>query len=149
MADKFTERRRSEIMSSIRSKDTQPEIAVRRTLYRMGYRFRLHPKGLPGKPDVVLPKYRTVVLVHGCFWHGCRMCDRGMRVPKTNREFWVAKVAENCRRDKRVAHALEEAGWQVIVIWACETNNLERLESLIAGRLSMPSAQPDQKKVGQ
>jgi DNA mismatch endonuclease (patch repair protein) len=134
--DTYTKQRRSEIMSSIRDKDTKPEVRVRRALHRMGYRFRLHRKDLPGRPDVVLPKWKTVLLVHGCFWHGCKRCDRGTRVPKTNTEFWLAKIAENQQRDRRVRKALRAAGWQVIVLWACETENPSKLTQRLAAALS-------------
>jgi DNA mismatch endonuclease, patch repair protein len=118
--DKLPPKRRSEIMSRIRGKDTGPEMAVRRLLHAMGYRFRLHRRDLPGKPDIVLPKHRTVIFVHGCFWHGCRKCDRGTRVPKTNTAFWVQKIADNCRRDGEARKKLIELGWRVIVLWQCE-----------------------------
>jgi DNA mismatch endonuclease (patch repair protein) len=129
-------------MSRIRDKDTKPEVRVRRALHRMGYRFRLHRKDLPGSPDVVLPKWKTVVLVHGCFWHGCKKCDRGTRVPKTNTEFWLAKIAENKRRDRRVRSALRAAGWRVIVVWACQTENARKLTALLTAALAPGDGQP-------
>lgn len=125
--DRITRERRSAIMSRIRSRDTRPERLIRRLLHALGYRFRLHRKELPGKPDVVLPKYRTVVLVHGCFWHGCGKCDRGTRVPKTNTAFWLEKIAANRRRDEQVRQALTAAGWKVLTVWACETGDREQL----------------------
>ena len=94
MPDVFSKSKRSEIMSHIGQKDTQPEIVVRKMLHRMGYRFRLHRKDLPGKPDIVLPKYRKVIFVHGCFWHGHEGCPRAA-LPETNREFWEQKVEKN------------------------------------------------------
>lgn len=131
-------------MSSIRSKDTRPERVVRSTLHALGYRFRVHRKDLPGKPDIVLSKWKTVVLIHGCFWHGCRVCDRGTRIPKTNTEFWLAKVAENRERDVRNIRDLEGSGWYVIVVWACETKNIpalgEKLNRGLRGRVK--SARP-------
>lgn len=133
--DTYSPERRSEIMRSIRSKDTKPEIVIRRLLHRMGYRFRLHSDGLPGKPDVVLPKYKTVVLVHGCFWHGCVMCDRGTRVPKTNTAFWLDKIAANRRRDQEVLQQLQTLGWTAIQVWACQTNDLTYLTDLFTARL--------------
>ncbi len=129
--DMYCKERRSEIMSRIR-----------RALHRLGYRFRLHRKDLPGSPDVVLPKWQTVVLVHGCFWHGCKKCDRGTRVPKTNTEFWLAKVAENRARDRRVRRLLRTAGWRVVVVWACETENAEKLTARLAAALPPPSNPP-------
>ena len=125
--DKFSKQRRSEIMSKIRSKDTRPEKVVRSALHALGFRFRLHREGLPGKPDVVLAKWKAVILIHGCFWHGCPSCDRGRRVPKTTTAFWVKKVAENQRRDATVRAAMESRGWRVIVVWACETRNAQHL----------------------
>jgi DNA mismatch endonuclease (patch repair protein) len=107
-------------MSRIRGKDTTPEMAVRSALHRLGYRFRLHGKGLPGRPDIVMPRYRTVVFVHGCFWHrhaGCRNCT----TPTNNRDFWVAKLAGNAARDKKHALALRRLGWRVMVVWECQT----------------------------
>jgi DNA mismatch endonuclease (patch repair protein) len=137
--DQYSPARRSEIMSSIRSRDTRPEILVRQILHRLGYRFRLHRKDLPGRPDIVLPGRRVAILVHGCFWHGCRNCDRGTRIPKTNTDFWLAKIAENQRRDRRVRRLLREAGWRVIVVWACETANEERLANRLAAALAVPT----------
>jgi DNA mismatch endonuclease (patch repair protein) len=135
-------------MSRIRDKNTKPEVRVRRALHGMGYRFRLHRKDLPGSPDVVLPKWKTVVLVHGCFWHGCRKCDRGTRIPKTNTAFWLAKVAENQRRDRRVRSALRAAGWRVIVVWACQTENARKLISRLAAALSPGNGQLSQAAKG-
>jgi DNA mismatch endonuclease (patch repair protein) len=117
--DVFTPEKRSEVMSLIRGKDTKPELAVRSILHRMGYRFRLHRKNLPGKPDIVLPRYRTVVFVHGCFWHQHDGCPDG-HPPKSRKEFWLKKLDGNKARDKRNLAALSEAGWRVIVIWECE-----------------------------
>lgn len=117
--DIFTPEKRSEVMSRVRSGNTKPELLVRSLLHRMGYRFRLHRKDLPGKPDIVLPKYRTVVLVHGCFWHqhpGCRKAT----VPKRNRAFWEAKLSRNTERDREVVRKLEQAGWKTVTIWECE-----------------------------
>jgi DNA mismatch endonuclease (patch repair protein) len=142
--DTYSAARRSEIMSRIRDKNTKPEVRVRRALHGLGYRFRLHRKDLPGSPDVVLPKWKTVVLVHGCFWHGCRKCDRGTRIPKTNTAFWLAKVAENQRRDRRVRKALRAAGWRVIVVWACQTENARKLISRLGAALSPGNGQLSQ-----
>lgn len=106
------------MMSGIRGKDTKPELSVRSFLHRAGLRFRLHAK-LPGKPDLVLPKYRTVVFVHGCFWHrheGCRYAT----TPTSNAVFWKEKFTSNVRRDAKVEKQLEELGWRVLVIWACQ-----------------------------
>lgn len=111
-------------MRRIRSADTKPEIAVRSLLHRLGYRFRLHRKDLPGKPDIVLPRYRTVVLVHGCFWHrhpGCRLTTN----PGTRTEFWNSKFKANVRRDSLVREQLENMGWKVLVVWQCELTDLD------------------------
>ncbi len=125
--DRVSRERRSEIMSRIRGKNTKPELVVRRLLHRLGYRFRLHQKDLPGQPDVVLAKYKTVIFIHGCFWHGCDECDRGTRIPKTNTEFWLKKIAENRERDSGNLVRIRNLGWQVIVLWACETADTTKL----------------------
>ena len=115
-------------MSRIKSHDTMPERAVRCILHRLGFRFRLATgKKVFGKPDIVLPKYRTVVFVHGCFWHrhaGCKTCS----TPKTRADFWQRKFATNVQRDANVRRLLRRAGWQVVVVWECETNITERLK---------------------
>lgn len=105
-------------MSGIRGKNTKPEIIVRRLLHRMGYRFRLHRKDLPGKPDIVLPKWRTVVFVNGCYWHGHKNCHL-FRPPKTRTEFWTKKIEGNRARDRRNYAALRNTGWKTILIWEC------------------------------
>ena len=118
MVDIVSKSHRSWNMSRIRSRDTSPEKVVRSALHRLGYRFRIHSQNLPGRPDIVLPRYRTVILVHGCFWHrhpGCKVAYS----PKSNRRFWNKKFRENVMRDKRTEIALQEEGWRVIVIWEC------------------------------
>lgn len=145
--DKLPPDRRSEIMSRIRGKDTGPELAVRRLMHAMGYRFRLYRKDLPGKPDIVLPKHRTVIFVHGCFWHGCRKCDRGTRVPKTNTAFWVQKIAANCRRDGEAQKKLIDLGWRVIVLWQCETVDLNSVRELLLRELPPVLASRDRPAV--
>ena len=110
---------RSRNMAAIRGKDTAPELAVRRILHAMGLRFRLHRKDLPGRPDIVLPKHRTVVFVHGCFWHRHEDC-RYTTNPKTRHEFWQSKFAANVERDGRNRTELQQLGWRVIVVWECE-----------------------------
>ena len=106
-------------MSHIRSQNTKPEVALRRALWRRGFRYRLNVKKLPGSPDIVLPKHRTVVFVHGCFWHGHKGCKE-YTVPKTHTEFWVNKVARNQARDQEVWRQLEAKGWSVVIVWECE-----------------------------
>lgn len=118
MTDHLDQAKRSWNMSRIRGKDTKPEIAVRRMLHAAGFRFRLHVKSLPGKPDIVLPKWKTVIFVHGCFWHrhaGCKKCT----TPATNREYWFEKFRHNIERDKQNCSALFNNGWNVIIIWEC------------------------------
>ena len=105
-------------MAHVKTKDTAPEVKLRSILHKNGFRFRLNRKDLPGKPDIVLPKYKTVIFVHGCFWHG-HDCKRGRR-PQTNTEFWNKKIDENIKRDKLDVIKLEELGWRVLVVWECE-----------------------------
>jgi DNA mismatch endonuclease (patch repair protein) len=119
---------KSHQMGRVRSKDTAPEMAVRRALHARGFRFRLHRKDLPGKPDIVLPRHRLVILVHGCYWHGCSRCDRGLRRPKRNVVFWSAKLAVNKERDMRNIAALETLGWTVAIAWECDTRDPGRLQ---------------------
>jgi len=107
-------------MRKIRGKDTLPERTVRSLLHRMGYRFRLHREDLPGTPDMVLPKYRAVVFIHGCYWHRHEACRRGQSTPSDNRVFWTDKFQKNVDRDRRTEEALSTLGWRVIVVWECE-----------------------------
>ncbi|MCW1432016.1 very short patch repair endonuclease [Novosphingobium sp. JCM 18896] len=128
MVDTLTPAQRSERMSRIRSRDTKPEVALRRELHRLGFRFRLHGKHLAGKPDIVLPKYRTVIFVHGCFWHrhqGCKVAT----TPKSNTEFWIEKFNRNVERDGRNLEQLRNEGWNVIVVWECEINTPPKAEA--------------------
>jgi DNA mismatch endonuclease (patch repair protein) len=113
-------------MSRIGSKNTQPEKTVRSVLHRLGFRFRLHRRDLPGKPDVVLPRYKTAVFVQGCFWHRHEGC-RDSTTPKTNTAFWLEKFRRNVERDTKVHAALVAAGWRVLIVWECETVRLEKL----------------------
>jgi len=126
MADRLSTARRSWNMSRIRGADTAPELLVRSTLHRLGLRFRLHRRDLPGRPDIVLPKWKTVVFVHGCFWHrhpGCRFAY----TPKSRIDFWLKKFQDNVERDRRNITALEQAGWKTIVVWECETADPARM----------------------
>ena len=139
MPDMFDAEKRSEIMRRVRGKHTTPELRVRRRLHRAGFRFRLHVKTLPGTPDIVLPRFRTAVFVHGCFWHwhGCRRS----RMPATNRAFWQAKIDRNVARDKKHQLALAAAGWRCRVIWECEAVAATEalLVELDAERIAMPT----------
>jgi DNA mismatch endonuclease, patch repair protein len=111
-------------MAAIRSRNTKPEVRVRQVLHGMGLRFRLHRKDLPGRPDIVLPKFRTAIFVHGCFWH-CHRCKYGSVVPATRPEFWAAKRGGNVARDRRNRTALRRLGWRVVVLWECEVRTEE------------------------
>lgn len=126
MPDIFTSEKRSWIMGRVKSRNTKPELLVRSMIHRMGFRFRLHRKDLPGNPDIVLPKHRKVVFIHGCFWHGHEGCPRSKR-PTTNIEFWNKKLDQNIERDKRFQRLLKESGWDVLVVWQCETNKPDEL----------------------
>lgn len=119
MPDRHTPAQRSFNMSRIRSKNTKPEIRVRKKLFAAGFRYRLNVKNLPGKPDLVFKKYKTAVFVHGCFWHGHEQC-RYFVTPKTQTEFWTAKINGNIRRDLDNERKLLDAGWQVLTVWECE-----------------------------
>lgn len=121
-------------MALVRGRDTRPELAVRRALSRLGYRYRLHPRGVPGRPDIVLPRLRSVVLVHGCFWHRHRGCSR-TRVPKTHVAFWTRKFAENVTRDRSVRARLASAGWRSLVIWECVSESAQVLDARLVAFL--------------
>lgn len=132
MTDKLTPSARSRNMGKIRSKNTSPELAVRKLVFSLGYRYRLHRKGLPGKPDLVFPGRKKVIFVHGCFWHqhqnpGCKIA----RTPKSNKDYWLPKLQRNTERDVRHQHELNELGWDVLVLWECET----RKPDVIAGKI--------------
>lgn len=118
MTDVVSAQKRSEMMSGIRGKNTRPELQVRKALFAMGYRFRLHRKDLPGRPDIVLPRWRVAILVHGCFWHGHKDC-RYAKTPSTRTAFWAAKLESNRQRDQRDLESLRAAGWRTLVIWEC------------------------------
>lgn len=141
MADRLTPERRSWNMSRIGHRDTKPELIVRSLLHRLGYRFRLHRKDLPGKPDITLAKYKTVIFVHGCFWHRHPRCKYSY-TPRTRKEFWKEKFERNIKRDKRVGKLLRSQGWKVRIIWECETFDqgklVERVKSLFSKPLSRP-----------
>ena len=119
MPDDLTPDQRHRNMAAIHSTSTKPELKLRQALWRLGFRYRVNDKRLPGTPDIVLPKYRTVIFIHGCFWHGHKDC-KFYTVPKTNTEFWTAKVARNQERDQEVWRQLEAKGWAVIIVWECQ-----------------------------
>ena len=136
MADTLTSIARSERMSRIRAKDTKPEIVVRRIAHRLGYRFRLHRRDLPGVPDLVFVSRRKVIFVHGCFWHRhpdpqCNLA----RLPKSGLDFWLPKLETNRKRDQRNSGLLTGLGWDILVIWECQTKDSERLAAEIKGFL--------------
>lgn len=131
MSDVFSLEKRSAVMRRVKSQGTRPERVVRRLLTGLGARYRLHRKDLPGTPDIVMPGRRLAIFVHGCFWHG-HDCARGARIPKANRDYWLAKVGRNRERDARHRAALEAAGWRVEAIWECELKD----EAALTVRLS-------------
>ena len=128
MTDVYDRAKRSAVMARVKSQDTGPERLLRKTLTALGARYRLHRKDLPGKPDLVMPGRKLAFFVHGCFWHG-HDCARGARVPKANRDYWLAKVARNRARDAAAAQALTAAGWRVETIWECEMKDAGALKS--------------------
>ncbi|MFZ3007401.1 MAG: DNA mismatch endonuclease Vsr [Phenylobacterium sp.] len=137
MTDVYGPAKRSAVMARVKAKNTSPELKVRKALTRLGARYRLHRKDLPGSPDIVLPGRRLAIFVHGCFWHG-HDCARGARVPKANRDYWVAKVGRNRARDVLSRAALAALGWRVETIWECDLKDgaelTARLEGLLAER---------------
>ncbi len=128
--DKLSRERRSWNMSRIRGVNTKPELRVRSMLHKKGFRFRIHRKDLPGKPDIVLPRVRTIVFVNGCFWHRHRDCTKAY-TPKTRSEFWQKKFTDTLARDERNFNELSNLGWRVVVIWECQTTNSDELSQLI------------------
>jgi DNA mismatch endonuclease (patch repair protein) len=127
--------RRTENMSRIRSRDTIPELKVRKTLTKLGYRYRLHVAKLPGKPDIVMARRKKAIFVHGCFWHQHERCRYG-RLPKSRLEYWGTKLARNRTRDEEIASALRRLGWSVLVIWECEIDEPDKLEVLLKAFLT-------------
>ena len=138
----MTPEQRSKCMSHNRAKNTGPELKLRLALWRLGFRYRVNDKRLPGSPDIVLPKYRTVIFVHGCFWHGHKGC-KFYTIPKTNTEFWTAKVARNQERDQEVWRQLEAKGWFVVIVWECELTMSKLRETI--NRVSAEITQNGQK----
>ena len=141
VADIFEAAKRSEIMSRIRGRDTKPEMVVRKVAHRLGFRFRLHRRDLPGCPDLVFPRYRAVIMVHGCFWHRHPSCQYAYS-PKTRVQFWQDKFESNMVRDRRNETALKELGWRVLVIWECETKDFEAVAERIKVHLRVPDGSP-------
>ena len=138
MPDIYSKSKRSEIMSRVRTAGTKPEMLVRQLTHGMGYRFRLHRAGLPGKPDLVFPRHRKVILVHGCFWHQHGGCSKAT-IPASNSAFWQAKLSRNMERDWENVTALRRTGWQVLVIWECETKDRDTLAAGIRAFLGARS----------
>ena len=139
MTDVYDKAKRSAVMARVKSKDTTPEKALRRILTDLGARYRLHRKDLPGNPDVVMPGRRLAFFVHGCFWHG-HDCARGSRVPKANRDYWLAKVARNKARDERSTAALQAAGWRVETIWECDFKDRPALTARLGALLDQAAS---------
>jgi len=137
MADVHTQQQRSYNMSQIKGKDTKPEMLVRRYLHGLGFRYKLHDKTLPGKPDIVLPKYKTVIFIHGCFWHGHNNCKYFV-VPKTRTKFWITKINGNKVNDTKAVKALKKDRWRIITLWECglKPAKLERTLSSLLFKLS-------------
>ena len=127
MTDVFTPEKRSAVMRRVKGRDTSPELKVRRMLWAMGLRYRLHRKDLPGAPDIVLPGRKLAIFVHGCFWHG-HDCARGARVPKQNRDYWTGKIGRNRARDIASQAALEALGWTPLVLWECDLKDAAALK---------------------
>jgi DNA mismatch endonuclease (patch repair protein) len=123
--DSLTKSARSALMAKIKAKNTRPEMIVRKFLFSKGFRYRIHDKRYPGSPDIVLPKYRTAIFIHGCFWHGHEDC-RAARLPTTNVEYWQKKIEENNERDRKKIESLEHDGWKVIVVWECRIKNKQK-----------------------
>ena len=122
--DVFSEEKRSEVMRAVKDANTKPELKLRKALFARGFRYRLHARDLPGKPDLVFPRYRSVIFINGCFWHG-HDCARGARVPKSNRDYWLAKIARNKARDEDIVKALAALGWRAYIVWECSLQNVD------------------------
>lgn len=134
--DIWSKDKRSEVMALVKSKNTKPEILVRKHLFSLGYRYRINVKNLPGKPDIVLPKYKTIIFVHGCFWHGHKINGKYHRkIPQSNTEFWQTKIKNNAVRDIQNQKDLEEAGWRVFIIWECELSSKSKRKEILEALL--------------
>ena len=139
MTDRLDKETRSALKARIDQRDTAPEIICRKLLHALGYRFRLHVRKLPGTPDIVLPRRRKIVLVNGCFWHGHEGCPRAT-IPETRHDWWAAKIARNSERDAETLVKLAGLGWDVLVVWQCETRDLEALRERLASFVERPAA---------
>lgn len=126
--DRVSPKQRSKIMSRVRSKNTGPELLLRQLVWSLGYRYRLHLRNLPGRPDIVFPRRKKVIFVHGCFWHR-HNCPGGQQMPKTRPEFWGPKLSRNAERDQEVEAALREKGWSILVVWSCQVKDTIQLKS--------------------
>jgi len=142
MTDVFSPKKRSWIMGRIRGKNTTSELKIRSLLHRLGFRFRLHHKELPGKPDIIFHSRKAIIFVHGCFWHG-HTCNRGNRKPKTNASYWGNKIKKNVERDTLHHAKLEALGWKILVIWECEINNTQKLSKRLHSFLKAPHITKD------
>jgi|SRR5579871_3004108 len=138
MVDVFDPATRSQVMRAVKSRDTAPELKVRRAAHALGLRFRLQRRDLPGAPDLVLPRFNIALFVHGCFWHG-HTCARGARMPAANRNYWRAKLARNMARDKLSLKAIKKAGWRPVIVWECETKNQDQLSKILERRILRPA----------
>jgi DNA mismatch endonuclease (patch repair protein) len=145
--DTLSRKQRSVRMSLIRSKDTGPELRVRRLVHALGYRYRLHVRDLPGSPDLVLPRHRKIIFVHGCFWHR-HVCPHGKRMPKSRLGYWRSKLMHNAARDVTVLRKLRRDGWRVLILWECQTRQQERLSRRIVQFLCGPAAYNETKVFG-
>ncbi|MGC2164247.1 MAG: DNA mismatch endonuclease Vsr [Silvibacterium sp.] len=137
MTDSITTERRSDNMRKIRSKDTKPELQIRKLLFGLGYRFTLHRKDLPGEPDIVFTGRKRVIFIHGCFWHQHQDCREG-RVPGSRQEYWIPKLKNNISRDQKHVVELQKLGWKVLVIWECQVTNIDRAEDMMLKFLGPP-----------
>lgn len=134
-SDRISKKERSDLMAKVRSKDTEPEMIVRKIVHEHGFRYRLHRKDLPGKPDLVFSGKKKVIFVHGCFWHG-HTCPSGANQPRSNIEYWTEKLDRNKNRDRENTRALKKMGWDVLVIWECEVKNTTLLSKTIMSFLN-------------
>jgi DNA mismatch endonuclease, patch repair protein len=142
--DVYSPEKRSAVMARVRAVNTKPELVVRRRLHALGFRFRLHARDLPGTPDIVLPRYRSVIFVHGCFWHGHTACPKA-KLPSSNTQFWTKKIARNVERDKDACSVLKRNGWRVFLIWECGLANKRSFEQLVKSLLMESTAKPTRK----